>query len=73
MHVKNLKVFFLDLHNDSDGLWVELNHISKLKLSKGIDAGGHVGAELEVPGQNFEFSQVDIGEEYDHVLLNTDD
>ena len=48
MHVEHLEGFPLDLNNDAHGLGVQLDHVTKLKLAKGVHAGGHVGAELQI-------------------------
>ena len=71
VHVEDLKVLFLDLNDDADGLSVQLDHVSKLELAQRVDAGGHVGAELEVARQHFQLGQVDVGEQDNHVLLDT--
>ena len=68
-----LKVFLLNLNDDADGLGIDLNHVAELELAKGVDAGRHVRAELQVAWQHLQLVHRQIGEEDDVDVQNTDD
>ena len=46
--------FRQDFNNEAMQYSLDLHHVTKLKLAHGIYACGHVGAQLQVPQQNFQ-------------------
>lgn len=43
-----LEIFLLNLYDDPDGLRVDLDHISELKLAQAVHTRRHVRAELQI-------------------------
>ena len=72
VHVQHLEALLLNLNNHSHSLGVNLDQVSKLILSQGINPGGHVCAELEVLRQSLGLVHGEVGEEDDEVLLHPD-
>lgn len=53
--------------------WLKLDEVSPLELAQTVDAGGHVGAELQVSRQYLQLVHGQIREQHDTVLFHSHD
>ena len=72
MHVENLEVLLLDLDNNSNSLCINLYHISEAVLTKTVNTGCSVCAQLKIPGKGFKFVHCQVTEQNDHVFFHSD-
>jgi len=63
-----LKIFLLDLNNNSDCLTIELNQVTELVLAKRVYSSSHVCAQLQIPGKDFELMHSKVRKKYNHVV-----
>ena len=70
VHVQHLEALLLDLNDHPHSLRINLDQVSKLVLTQGVNSCGHVGAELEVLGHRLELVHREVGEENNQILFH---
>lgn len=73
MHVQHVEVLALQTHDDAHGLRVEVDQVAPLELAERVHAAGHVGAELQVLGQDLHLVHGQVGDQHHAVVFDAHD